>query len=74
MVRVASTMNYFEDQLDVVRAVLKMLNETEIPEDGSGGFHIQVTLHDEFGQKVGFFSDEIAPDAWYFQPEVFGVD
>ena len=66
----AHTDNYFAEQLAVIDAVLRMLNESDIPEDRLGGFHIRVTLHDEGGRKVGFFSDEIANTASYYQPEV----
>ena len=64
----ATPYNYFAEQLAVITATLEMLNKDTIPDDKLGGFHIEVRLKDEDGNVVGVFSDEIASDAWYYQP------
>lgn len=65
------TDNYFREQLEYIAAVVKLLDNSNLPDSGPGGCYIQVNLVDEDGNKRGHFSDEIGPDSWYYQPEVF---
>lgn len=57
------SMTYQAKHLDYLAQVTELLNKLPANDD----LFVNVTLHDEAGQKVGEWSDEIAPDAWYFR-------
>lgn len=60
--------SYFESEIAYIAAVTKMLNSTELPENDN--MYIHVELRDSAGHTVvGRWSDEIAPDAWYYEEQ-----
>lgn len=55
---------FFVDHLSFIHEVTKALNALPTNSD----FYIHVELREEgTHRKVGEWSDEIAPDAWYFE-------
>lgn len=55
---------WFAEHLDYISAVNKALNALPEAKD----FYVHVELREEgTGKTVGQWSDEIAPDAWYFE-------
>lgn len=59
----------YQQNLEYVLAVTKMLNETELPEDGSSYIHVELREMDTH-VKLGEWSDEIASDAWAFDSDI----
>lgn len=59
-------MTYQAKHLAYIARVTELLNQ--LPDDDD--IYIGVTLYDTHEhQKIGEWSDEIAPDAWYYQEE-----
>ena len=55
----------FEKHLNFIAAVTKALNTIPLNDD----FYVHVELREaDTHKKVGAWSDEIAHDAWYFDP------
>ena len=55
---------WFAEHLDFIGAVTKALNELPTNNDFYG--HVELR-HEGSHVKAGEWSDEIAPDAWYFE-------
>ena len=58
---------FFEPHLDYIAAITRALNNLPDNED----FYVHVELREsDTHEKVGAWCDEIANDAWYFDPNV----
>lgn len=57
----------YQEQADFIAGALRVLNKLGPELPASSGYYLHVELHDEDGNRVGRFSDEIASDAWAYE-------